>query len=226
MEKRAEESGRRSTRISTDTGQAGSWSSTPATNPQTEKVLDKDINNKSQSNGYTAVSWDEKEHPNNGDSSLGGMSTDPGTVSRPLSEKSTGPILILPGVNNNKFTDENASTRGLFHAAGALPMKSDLSLAHSRYRPSSAAGSGTGRSEMMSDTGSTVGGDKDYFAYTNMGPDTASTRAVMGARGVISPMAGDGRRSTDTLSVLSATGRDSMSHRPEMPDKEVYKTAE
>ncbi|KXG49519.1 Alpha/beta hydrolase fold-3 [Penicillium griseofulvum] len=225
MEKRAEESGRRSTRVSTDAGQAGAWSSTPATNPQTEKVLDKD-NNKSQFNGYTAVSRDEKEHPSNGDSSIGRISTDPGTASRPLSQKSAGPILILPGVNNNKFTDENASTRGLFHAAGALPMKSDLSLSHSRYRPSSAAGSGTGRSEMMSDTGSTVGGDKDYFAYMNMGPDTASTRAVNGARGVISPMTCDGRRSTDTLSVLSATGRDSMSHQPEMLDREVYKTAE
>ncbi|KAJ5822407.1 Alpha/beta hydrolase fold-3 [Penicillium robsamsonii] len=229
MEKQAVESGKRSTRVSTDAGQAGAWSSTPATNPQTEKVLDKDLtDNKSQSNGYTAVSWDEKEHHNNGDSSTGRISTDPETFSRPLSEKSAGPILILPGVNNNKFTDESASTRGLFHAAGTLPMKSDLSLAHSRYRPTSAAGSCTGRSEMMSDTGSTVGGDKDYSAFMNMASDNASNRAVIGARGVISPMiAGEnGRRSTDTLSVFSATGRDSMSHRPEMADREIYKTAE
>ncbi|KAJ5505149.1 Alpha/beta hydrolase fold-3 [Penicillium fimorum] len=279
MEKRAEESGKRSTRVSIDAGQAGAWSSTPATNPQTEKVLDQDpTDNNSQSNGYTAVSWDEKEHHNNGDSSTGRISTDPETFSRPHSEKSAGPILILPGVNNNKFTDENASTRSLFHAAGTLPMKSELSLAHSRYRPTSAAGSGTGRSEMMSDTGSTVDGDKDYSAFMNMASDNASSRAVMGARGVIPPMiagendrsemmsdtgstvggdkdsvtymnmgsdnasnravigargvispmmAGEnGRRSTDTLSVFSATGRDSMSLRPEMLDREIYKTAE
>ncbi|KAK4866108.1 hypothetical protein LT330_008848 [Penicillium expansum] len=229
MEKRAEESGRRSTRVSTDAGQAGAWSSTPATNPKTEKVPDKDLtNNKSQSNGYTAVSSDKKEQPSNCNSSTGRTSTDPETVSRPPSQISTGPILILPEVNNNKFTDENASTRALFHAAGSLPMKSDLSLAHSRYRPSSAAGSATGRSEMLSDTASTVGGDKDSVAYMNMASDTASTRAVIGARGIIAPiMAGEnGRRSTDTLSVFSAAGRDSLSHRPEIPEREGFKSAE
>ncbi|OQE34726.1 hypothetical protein PENCOP_c016G06846 [Penicillium coprophilum] len=229
MEKQAEQSGKRSTRVSTDAGQAGAWSSTPATNIQTEKVFDTDLaNNKSQSNGDMSVSWDEKEHPSNGNSSTARISTDPGTVSRPLSETSAAPILILPGVNNNKFTEENASTRGIFHAAGTLPMKSDISLAHSRYRPTSAAGSGTGRSEMMSDAASTISGDKDSVTYMNMASDAASSRAVIGARGVIPPMmAGEkGRRSTDTLSVFSATGRDSMSHRPEMPDREIYKTAE
>ncbi|CAP86850.1 hypothetical protein E8E15_003384 [Penicillium rubens] len=222
MEKRAEQSGRRSTRVSTDTGQAGAWSSTPATNPRTEKATDKDIANKSQPNGYTAVRRDKKENLSNGDSSTARMSTDPETISQTLSQKSAAPILILPGVNNNKFADENASTRALFHAAGSLPMKSDLSLAHSRYRPSSAAGSAAGRSEMLSDTASTVGGDKDSVAYMSMAPDTASTRAVTDARGVIAPvMAGEnGRRSTDTLSVLSAAGRDSISHR------EASKTAE
>ncbi|KUM62972.1 hypothetical protein ACN42_g4106, partial [Penicillium freii] len=229
MEKRAEESGRRSTRVSTDAGQAGAWSSTPATHPQPPKVSDKDLTDtKSQSNGYTAVIPDKRERLRNGDSSTGCTSKDPETVSRPLSQKSAGPILILPEVSNNKFTDENASTRALFHAAGSLPMKSDLSLAHSRYRPSSAAGSAAGRSEMLSDTASTIGGDKDSVAYMNMAPDTASTRAVLSAQGVIAPiMAGEnGRRSTDTLSVFSAAGRDSMSHRPEVLDREGFKTAE
>ncbi|KAJ6177699.1 Alpha/beta hydrolase fold-3 [Penicillium mononematosum] len=191
MEKRAEQSGRRSTRVSTDTGQAGAWSSTPATNPRTEKVTDKDLANQSQPNGYTAVRRDKKENLSSGGSSTARMSTDPETISQTLSQKIS-------------------------------PMKSDLSLAHSRYRPSSAAGSAAGRSEMLSDTASTVGGDKDSVAYMSMAPDTASTRAVTDARGVIAPvMAGEnGRRSTDTLSVLSAAGRDSMSHR------EVSKTAE
>ncbi|KGO73944.1 Cellobiose dehydrogenase, cytochrome [Penicillium italicum] len=226
MEKRAEESGRRSTRVSIDAGQAGAWSSTPATNPKTEEVPDKDLtSNKSQS---TAVSQEKKEQPSNSDSSTGCTSPDPETVSRPLSQKSAGPILILPEVNNNKFTDENASTRALFHAAGSLPMKSDLSLAHSRHRPSSVAGSAAGRSEMLSDTASTVGGDKDSVAYMNGSSETASTRAVIGARGIIAPiLAGEnGRRSTDTPSVFSAAGRDSMSHRPEISEREGFRTAE
>lgn len=228
-ESQAAESGQRSTRASVDAGQAGTWSSTPATNPLADKGSAEGPEGvESQTTRPTAVTWDEKEHPNNGEPSTGRISTDPETASRPLSEKSTGPILVLPEVNNHKLTDENASTRALFHAAGALPMRSDLSLAHSRNRPSSATGSITGRSEMVSETASTVGGDKDSVAYMSMAPDTASTRAVMGARGVVAPItAGEyARRSTDTLSVFSAAGRDSMSHRPEMPDREVFKTAE
>ncbi|QQK45136.1 Lipase/esterase family protein [Penicillium digitatum] len=229
METRAEESGRRSTRVSTDAGQAGAWPSTPATNPQIEKTSDQYLtNNKSQSNGYTAVSPDKKEEFSNGDSSTERTSTDLETVSRTLSQKSAGPILILPEVNNNKFTDENASTRALVHAAGSLPMKSDLSLAQSKYRPASATGSATSRSEMLSDTTSTVGGDKDSVAYMNMASDTASTQAVIGARGIIAPVtAGEnGCRSTETPSVFSAAGQDSMSHRSEISEREGFKTAD
>ncbi|KAF9239553.1 CAZyme family CE10 [Penicillium roqueforti] len=223
MENRIEQSGRRATRVSTDNGQAGTWSSTPATNPQSR--TDKDLtDNKSQP---TAANQDRKEYLSNGDSSIGRMSTDSEAASRPVSQKSAAPILILPGVNNHKFTDEHASTRALFHATGSLPMKSDLSLAHSRYRSSSAAGSAADRSEMLSETTSTVGGDKDSVAYTNMASDTASTQAVTGARGIIAPLVSEnGRPSTDTLSVFSAAGRDSTSHRPEIPDREVFKTAE
>lgn len=106
-------------------------------------------------------------------------------------------------------------------------MKSDISLSNSRYRPGSAAGSAAGRSELVSDTASTVGGDKDSVARMHMASDSASTRAVLGAKGVIPLMASEnGRMSTDTLSVFSAAGRDSTSQRPEMPDREVFKTAE
>jgi acetyl esterase/lipase len=225
----AEESGRRSTRPSVDAGQAGAWSSTPATNPQTEKAVnDYPAKGESQTAGPTAVTWDEKEQKDNGDSYTGRIFIDSETTSRPHSEKGVAPMLILPEVSNHKFTEENASTRALFHVAGTLPTKSDISLAYSRNRPSSAAGSAADRSEMMSDTASTVGGDKDSVAYMNMATDTASTRAVLGARGIVAPIAGgeNGRYSTDTLSVFSAAGRDSMSHRPEMPDREVFKTAE
>jgi hypothetical protein len=227
-ERQAIHSGRPSTRPSVDAGQAGAWSSTPLKNSQSNTGGNHDLSQeKSHASGPTSVTWDKKEHPNNnGDSSTGRMSTEPDSASRPLSEKS-GPILILPEVDNRKLTDENASTRALFHAAGTLPMKSDISLSNSRYRPESAAGSVTGRSEMVSDTASTVGGDKDSVARMNLGTDSASTRAVLGAKGVIPLMASEnGRLSSDTLSVFSAAGRDSMSHRPEMPDREVFKTAE
>ncbi|KAJ5565561.1 Alpha/beta hydrolase fold-3 [Penicillium sp. DV-2018c] len=219
----------RSTRASVDAGQAGAWSSTPATNPQPEKAAnDHPTNGEAQTAGLTAATWDEKDQGNNGESSTGRRSTDPETTSQLLSEKSAPPMLILPEVSNHKFTDENASTRALFHVAGTLPSKSDSSLVYSKNRPSSAAGSAAGRSEIMSDTASTVGGDKDSVAYMSMATDTASIRAVLGARGIVAPVAGgdSGRRSTDTLSVFSAAGRDSMSHRPEMPDREVFKTAE
>jgi len=225
----AQQSGRHSTRASVDAGQAGAWSSTPALNTQNEKGADQgSTKGKSRAAGPSAVSWDEKEHPSRGDSSNGRISTDAETPSRVSEQTTAGPILVLPEVNNHKFTDDSASTRALFHAAGALPMKSDISLAHSRYRPSSAAGSAAGRSEFMSDTASTVGGDKDSVAHLNTASDAGSTRAVLGARGISAQvMAGEnGRRSTDTLSVFSAAGRDSMSHRPEMPDREVFKTAE
>jgi hypothetical protein len=217
-------SGRQSTRASVDASQAGAWSSTPALNTQHEKVEEDDIV-KSRSVGPSALTWDEKDHPNGRDSSNDRTSLE--APSR-ASEQTNAPILILPEVNNHKFTDDNASTRALFHAAGSLPMKSDISLVQSRYRPSSAAGSTTGRSDFMSDTASSVGGDKDSASYMNMASDAASTRAVMGARGVSAHiMAGENaRRSTDTLSVFSAAGRDSTSQRPEMPDREVFLTAE
>jgi acetyl esterase/lipase len=227
MEKQqqAQQSGKQSTRASVDAGQAGAWSSTPALNTQSEKGIKQEpTKGKSRATGPSAVSWDDKECSSNGR-----LSREAETPSRLSEQTNPGPILILPEVNNHKFTDDNASTRALFHAAGSLPMKSDISLAQSRYtRPSSAAGSATARSEMVSDTASTVGGDKDSAAHLNMSSDAASTRALMGASGVSAQvMAGEnGRRSTDTLSVLSTAGRDSMSHRPEMPDREVFKTAQ
>ncbi|KAJ5753366.1 Alpha/beta hydrolase fold-3 [Penicillium nucicola] len=227
-ERQATQSGRPSTRPSFDAGQAGAWSSTPLTNAHGKNAADHELSKeKSHASGPTSITWNEKEQPNNnGDAATDRMSTDPDSVSRPLSEMS-GPILILPEVDNRKFTDENASTRALFHAAGTLPMKSDISLSNSRCRPGSAAGSATGRSEMISDTASTIGGDKDSVARMNIAPDSVSTRAVLGAKGVIPVMAHEnGRMSSDTLSVFSAAGRDSMSQRPEMPDREVFKTAE
>ena len=238
----AAQSGRRSTRASGDAGQAGTWLSEPAINA--EKNTIGQTNSQSATSlsggaGAGAVTWDmtSEQKPSTAN---GKISTDADAGSRPMSEKSAGPILVLPEVDNRKLMDESASTRALFHAAGTLGMTSNASLPYLSTRPSSMAG----RSELMSDGGedaSTVGGDKDSnVAVAGVAPDVASTRAVLSAKGVVGVMhPGDGGRlSTETsslrappsdgdaLSVTGKSGRDSTSHRPEMPDREVFKSAE
>lgn len=226
-EKDAEKSARPSTRTSVDAGQAGQWSSQPAKNVQPDASANrKSVATNSTSSGAPAVTWDTaSENKPNG----GGPSTDMDSVSlRPTSERNGGPMLVLPGVDNRKFTEENASTRALFHAAGTLPMTSDVSLSQFRGRPSSVGGSVAGRSEFLSDAGedtSTIGGD------------AASTRAVLSARGVIGVLNGgdDTRVSIDTSSMhpqpsdgdtlSTGNGLVSSIHRPEMPDREEFKTA-
>ncbi|KAJ6014160.1 Alpha/beta hydrolase fold-3 [Penicillium herquei] len=231
-EKEAEKSGRPSTRTSIDAGQAGQWSSQPAKNSHRNSLKKKSAAAKSTSSGTPGLTWDvaSEKKPTSGDRS----SADPDSSSvRAVSEKSMGPILILPGVDNRKFTEENASTRALFHAAGTLPMTSDASLPYLRGRPSSIGGSVAGRSEFMSDAGedaSTIGGGEGVAGVSY---DAASTRAVLSAKGVIRPLNnGDsGRLSVDTASghlvqkdVNGNTGA-AASHRPEMPDREEFKTA-
>lgn len=238
-EKGADQSGRRTSRASRDVGQAGAWSSQPAINTQKNTVgYDNTHSSTSLSGGTAGVTWDKaSEQKSNGNGHIGGEGD---TLSlRPVSEKSAGPILILPEVDNRKFTDESASTRALFHAAGTLGMTSNASLPYLATRPSSVAG----RSDFMSDTGedaSTIGGDRDSIAVRSVAPDASSTRAVLSAKGVISLMQGsDGGRLSmessslrappsdgDTLSLTSKAGCDPNSHRPEMPDREVFRTAE
>jgi hypothetical protein len=95
-----------------------------------------------------------------------------------------------------------------------------------------------GRSEFFSDAGedtSTIGGDA---VSGIVAPDAASTRAVLSARGVIGVLNGgdNTRASTDTSSLhlhpsngdtLATDKNDlgSSTHRPEMPDREEFKTA-
>lgn len=193
-EQGAEQSGRRSTRTSVDAGQAGTYSSKPAITGQNTSD-----NQASQAAAASAgvISWDptsEKKQPN-GDFSSGRISTDPETASnRPISQKSGGPMLILPEVDNHKLKDDSASTRALFHAA----MTSNASLPYLNGRPSSVAG----RSEFLSDDASTVGGDIESGAVKGGAPDGASTRAVLGAKGVVGALsAGENSRiSTETSS--------------------------
>lgn len=227
-EKQAEKSGRHPIRTAVDAGQAGSWSSQPS------KAAQQDTSEKKGSGGNGGITWNttSEKKQSTGDLSLGRLSES--ASGRPISVRSGGPILVLPDVHNRKLNDENASTRALFHEAGTLHMTSDASLPYLKNRPSSGGGSVAGRSELMSDAGedaSTVGGDKDSIAPTNIAPDAASTRAVLSARGVIGN--GDGSRvSIDTLSIRhpvsdadALSGRGSTSHRPDMPDREVFKTA-
>lgn len=211
MEREAEagQSGRRSTRTSVDAGQAGTYSSEPSKTRQPD-------NAEKKFTGGNTVTWNQGSEKKEGDLSLGHASES--ATGRPVSEKSAGPILILPEVDNRKLNDEAASTRALFHAA----MNSDASLPYLKGRPSSAAG----RSDFMSDTASTVGGDRESVTPSGVAPDGASTRAVVNAKGVIGAVGAseNGRLSTDTMSVLS--GRGSTSLRPEMPEREIFKTAD
>jgi acetyl esterase/lipase len=209
----AGKSGRRSTRTSVDAGQAGTYSSMPS------KACQSDYGEKKETGG-TAVTWntDSEKKGSTGDLSLGKGSGS--ALGRPGSQRSAGPVLVLPEVDNRKLNDEAASTRALYHDA----MTSDVSLPYLKGRPSSVAG----RSEFMSDTGedaSTIGGDRESVTPSGVAQDGASTRAVLRAKGVIGVVGAseNGRMSTDTLSVMS--GRGSTSLRPEMPEREVFKTA-
>jgi acetyl esterase/lipase len=212
-ESKAGKSGRTShaTRTSVDAGQAGAYSSVPS-------KTQKSGNGEMKGSDGTAGTWNKESEKNGSTGNLPFGRASGSANGRPGSEKSVGPILILPEVDNRKLNDEAASTRALFHDA----MTSDVSLPYLKGRPSSVAG----RSEFMSDTASTVGGDKESFTTSGVAPDGASTRAVLRAKGVVDVVGanGNGRLSSDTQSVLS--GRGSTSLRPELPEREVFKTAD
>lgn len=235
-EKKADKSCRPSTRQSVDSGQAGAWSSQPGRKSKQEQTgKSKSITTGSAPNSDGLVTWDASSEKKL--SNRTGTTSEKEPVSRPISAKSNGPILVLPDVDNRKLTDDTASTRALFHAPGTLPMRSNVSLAFHRSRPSSI----TNRSEFMSDAGddsSTIGGERDSFAINGAAADAASTRAVLSAKGVVNLINADdsSRLSVDTLSLRQKVadgdassaieGRTSVSRRPEMPDREEFKTAE
>ncbi|KAL4920841.1 hypothetical protein BDW62DRAFT_176334 [Aspergillus aurantiobrunneus] len=118
-------------------------------------------------------------------------------------EKPLTPLIVLPHYEGGNDESENASTRALFHARGTIPpTTADSRSLH--YRAPSRGGSATIRSGFTSDPAddtSTVGGDERSLAITTAGVDTASTRAVLHADGVIRPST-DGNstyRSVDSL---------------------------
>lgn len=241
----AEKSGQSTTRRSVDAGQAGSYSSVPVMKPLaglSGEGRSETAAGTSSTGGTAPVTWDTANEKKqwHGEAAPGCPSES--FSLRPMSERSGGPLLVLPDVDNRKFKDENASTRALFHAAGTLPMSSDASLPYLRGRPSSVGGSVAGRSEFMSDYGedaSTVGGERDSSSVPGNALDAASTRAVISAKGVVGVVdpRNSGRVSADTTSLraspldadaISAAGNDnhSTSHRPDVPDREIFKTAQ
>ncbi|EAW06612.1 lipase/esterase family protein [Aspergillus clavatus NRRL 1] len=153
--------------------------------------------------------------------------------------KSSNPLILLPEYESRQFTRENASTTTLLHAAGTLPATSD------NQRPASQAGSGTVRSVLTADLEetSTIDDQRSLALTTTTGLDNASTRAVRNSKGVVSLM-NHGNSTNDSVDAFSAARRsgdldsfysinantegDAYSYigRPDMPDRDVFKTAD
>lgn len=159
---------------------------------------------------------EEKGKQPTDDLSMGGESTYPGSPRTYKSsfDKPISPMLVLPDYDNKKSTEENASTKALFHAPGTIPTSaSDTSLSRvtTKNRPaSSRADSAAGFTDITEDASSTVADDKS-LAVTNAtnttGVDNASTRAVLHAGGVVGVIGGgDG--------VGSGVGTENNSARP------------
>lgn len=198
---------------------------------------------------------EERNKRSTGDLSIGTESNPAGS---PRTYKSSfdNPLIVLPDYEDNrkKPTDENASTKALFHAAGTIPppSASDTSLAKFNYqRPtSSRAGSAAGFTTDMDDGNSTIADEKSVGVTGRSGAhDNASTRAVLHSTGVVGLVgagAGTGnssaRQSMDALSmsqpaasdidVVSSLGAENeerastAGNRPHMPEREVFRTAE
>lgn len=170
------------------------------------------------------------------------------SLDRPLGS----PLLVLPDCDNKKNTptEENASTRALFHAAGTLPASaSDTSLSRisKSHRPTS---SYTGSIAPTEDANSTIADERSLAVTNNTGGgaafDNASTRALLNSTGVVGaiPLASgtssarqsiDARRSIDALSrtasdidaVSFVGGADEAANgRPKMPERDVFRTAD
>ncbi|KAJ5907367.1 Alpha/beta hydrolase fold-3 [Penicillium taxi] len=195
-EHEAHELGRSTTRASVDIGQAGLWSSEPTktvhqSNGEQQKTayLSSGSETKASDEEYVPSAW--------------------GSTLNDALEKVDAPMLILPEMENLKPTNENSSTKALFHASGTFPVKSEASSSYLRGRPSSVGD----RSELMSDTGdeaSTIGGDKYYEMVPNIATDAASTRAVLRAKGVINSIE-KSHLSTDTASTHGTSDGNALS---------------
>ena len=196
---------------------------------------------------------EERGKRSTGDLSIGTESNPAGS---PRTYKSSfdNPLIVLPDYedNNMKSTEENASTKALFHAAGTIPppSASDTSLAKFKsQRPtSSRAGSAAGFTD-MDDGNSTIADEKSVGVAGRGGAqDNASTRAVLHSTGVVGLVgagAGTGsssaRQSMDALSMSQPAASDidvvslggendgrtsTAGNRPHMPNRDVSRSFE
>ncbi|KAI9925237.1 hypothetical protein MW887_006158 [Aspergillus wentii] len=255
-ERLAEKEGR-SRRTSVDAGRAGASIDEQEGNKRAHSLPEKtsgdavpdDDQSRSGSRRKVLIDVAKANQGIDGNQSSTGGLTNGEASKQPISKLSTdqplSPMLVLPDYDNKQSFEENASTRALFHASGTIPMTSSTSLPRSRYHAPSRTGSWTGiTTDAGEDAASTVGGDEKSLAVTNTGIDAASTRAVLGASGVVGLM-GDGensRVSHDTSSVNRLNDTDAQSSvgdgitngvdhgkespRPTMPDRDFFKTAE
>ncbi|RHZ45195.1 uncharacterized protein CDV56_100314 [Aspergillus thermomutatus] len=161
-------------------------------------------------------------------------------VSRPASSntgKFSSPMIVLPDYESKQFNVDNASTTTLLHATGTIPARSD------KPRPASQAGSGTIRSAMTAEREDTSTiDDARSLAVTTAGLDNASTRAVRHSTGVVGVVS-DKKSTNGSVETLSAPRQSgdlesfysinasegdgqSARTRPDMPNREVFKTAD
>jgi acetyl esterase/lipase len=163
-------------------------------------------------------------------------------VSRPASSswgKSASPMIVLPDYESKQFNADNASTTTLLHAAGTIPARSE------QPRPVSQAGSGTIRSGMTADRedASILDDARSLPVTTITALDNASTRAVRNSTGVVgvvneknstngsaetlsAPRPSGDLESFYSVNANSEDGAHSVRARPDMPDREVFKTAD
>ncbi|GFF71265.1 hypothetical protein IFM60648_03383 [Aspergillus lentulus] len=228
----------RSRLTSVDGGRAWASMDRPRSRDHVES-FPTESNKGTQVNGGKALEGRrEDQPPSNGT----GHDINQSEVSRPASSnwaKSASPMILLPDYESRQFNADNASTTTLLHAAGTIPARSE------QPRPVSQAGSGTIRSGMTADReDASILDDARSLAVTTITAlDNASTRAVRNSTGVVGVVndKNSTNGSAETLSAPQPSGdlesfysanadsegdAYSVRARPDMPDREVFKTAD
>ncbi|EAW20696.1 uncharacterized protein NFIA_112200 [Aspergillus fischeri NRRL 181] len=204
-----------------------------------ESFPTEELNKDTQVNGGKApAALQTDEGPSNGIK----QDTNQSETSRPTASnwgQSTSPMIVLPDYESRQFNADNASTTTLLHATGIIPARSD------KPWPVSQAGSGTIRSAMTTERedASTIDDARSVALTVTTALDNASTRAVRRSAGVVSVVNDKNsvNGSVETLSAPRPSGDlesfysvnansegdgHSVRARPDMPDREVFKTAD
>jgi hypothetical protein len=227
----------RSKLTSVEAGRA--WASMDRRAGHVESFPTEELNKDAQVNGGKAAEAARKhqERPNGAEHDI-----DQSEASGPATSNwghSTSPMIVLPDYESRQFNADNASTTTLLHAAGIIPARSD------KPRPVSQAGSGTIRSAMTTERedASTIDDGRSVALTVATALDNASTRAVRRSAGVVGVVndKDSANGSVETLSAPRPSGDlesfysvnansevdgHSVRARPDMPDREVFKTAD